>query len=82
MGTMHKIDGKVPRKLNILVENNNNYTTAEEISNKLANAFHNVSNVENYMPEFQHYKQTIETNIVLSDKISFHHCPMSIYICL
>ena len=65
---IRRIKGKVPRKTNILEENGHIYTKVPKIVHRFAETFSNVSSNNNYLPEFQLYKEvkereTIDLNI-------------------
>ena len=51
--TMRKLKGKQTRKINILSENGQTYSTVPEIVNRLAQTFSDVSSNAHYSPEFQ-----------------------------
>ena len=58
--TIRKIKGKPTRKINILSENGQTYSTVPEIVNRLAQTFSDVSSNANYSPEFQTHKAAKE----------------------
>ena len=58
---MRRIKGKAQRKVNILKENGQLYTTIPEIASKLADTFSAVSSNINYTNDFMTHKTRIET---------------------
>lgn len=57
---IRKIKGRTPRKITILSENNQDFTTVQEIAGKLASTFSKISSTANYCAEFQNIKQVAE----------------------
>lgn len=51
--TIRRIQGRKERRIHILLENNTQFSTITEITNKLAQTFSHISNSHNYSPEFQ-----------------------------
>ena len=58
--TMRKIRGRPPKKISFLKDGNNTYTSTEQISNKLAQSFSNVSSTNNYSNAFRQHKINME----------------------
>ena len=54
--TIRKIKGKPTRKINILSENGQTYSTVPEMVNRLAQTFSDVASNVDYSPEFLTYK--------------------------
>jgi ribonuclease HI len=59
-GIVRKIKGRAPRKIQILYEGNQRFTTVPQICNKLADAFSKVAKNTNYSPDFQIIKTKTE----------------------
>ena len=65
---MRKIKGRPPRKINFLRDGNTVYTKGEDISNKLAKSFSDVSSTNNYSDIFKRHKiQCEQTPLDLND---------------
>ena len=58
--TIRKIKGKTPRKVNILQDNNQIYSSIPDIAKKLAATFNQILSDGNYDPEFLAYEREVE----------------------
>ena len=57
---VRKIKGNRQRKINVLKEGDQYYTTHQEIANRLGQTFSNISSAENYQPNFKRVKDQEE----------------------
>ena len=59
---LRKIRGRPPKKISILVTNNEQFTTIPEIANRLAASFAEVASKNNYSAQFAAYSKVEEKN--------------------
>ena len=61
---MHRIKGKAQRKVHILHENGQIYTSIPDVADKLAQTFSKVSSDQNYSNHFMRYKTQGESQVI------------------
>ena len=61
---MRRIKGKAQRKVHILHENGQIYTSISDIADNLAQTFSRVSNDQNYSNHFMRYKTQSESQVI------------------
>ena len=74
------VKGKAQRKVNILKENGQLYTSIPEIANKLADKFSAVSSNNNYTNDFMIHETRIETQQInfSSDSTEIYNRPFKV----
>lgn len=77
--SMRKIKGKPQRKINILHENGQTYSSIPEIANKLASHFSSVSSDNNYSDEFKAYREQNENPVnFTSNNVEIYNRPFTL----
>ena len=76
---LRKIRGRSQRKISMLQENDQQYTTIPQIANKLADTFRTVSSTANYSAQFSAHKTVQESRQLdfSTDEHAFYNRPIS-----